>query len=175
MHRARRPHCLRAAVALAATAALPAAARAAEGGLVLTPDPLLLVALMLLFVALVLPVNRLVFMPLLRVLDQREERIAGARKKAEGLERQAAESLARYEQAVRSTRDEADGERRALLERVRAEVARETGAARREAEQRIEQARSEVGAALESARQSLRSEARELARQAASQVLGRAL
>lgn len=176
MHRARRPHCLRAAGAIAAAAALPAVARAAsDEGLVLTPDPPLLLALILFFVALVLPVNRLVFKPLLRVLDLREERIAGARSKAEWLERQAADSLARYEQALRETRDEADGERRERLDQARAEVMRETGAARQEAEQRIEQARAEVGQALASARDALRSEARELARQAASQVLGRAL
>lgn len=166
--------------------ALPASA--AEGGLQLLPElpapiadaigaptgwgTILLIAF---FVFLLFPVNALLFEPLLRVLDQREERIAGTRARAEKLEREAAEILARYERTVAETRAESEQQRRGLLDQVRGEAQGETAAARREAEQRIEQARREVGEALESARSGLRGQAEELARQAASQVLGRAL
>jgi len=165
----------RAALVLGLAVALPVAASAAEGGLVLTPEPALLVALILLFVLLVAPVNALVFKPLLRVLDEREERIAGTRARAAKLEGDASELLARYERSVADTREESERARRALLEEVRAEAQRETAAARGEAESRIEQARREVADSLEGARATLRAEARELARQAAAQVLGRAL
>ena len=157
--------------------ALPATAFAAGGehGLVLVPDPRMLVALIVLFVLLIAPANALVFKPLLRVLDEREARTVGTRSKAERLEQEAAAILLRYETAVRETRDEGERSRRTLLSEVRSEAQREIAAARRDAEGQFERARGEIDAALESARSSLRGEAQELARQAASQVLGRAL
>jgi F-type H+-transporting ATPase subunit b len=154
---------------------VPSLAAAAEGGLVLVPDPRLLLALIAFFVVLIAPANALVFKPLLRVLDERDARIAGIRTKAERLEHEAAAILARYEQAVRETREEGERGRRSLLSEVRAEVQREIAAARRDAEGRLETARGEIAASLESARASLRGQAHDLASQAASQVLGRAL
>jgi F-type H+-transporting ATPase subunit b len=153
----------------------PSLALAAEGGLVLVPDPVLLVALIALFVLLIAPAHALVFKPLLKVLDEREARIAGTRAKADKLEQDAAAVLLRYEQAIQTTREEGERGRRAALTEVREETQREIAAARRDAEGRLEQARGEIDAALSSARESLRSQARELASQAASQVLGRAL
>jgi len=134
-----------------------------------------LIELVVLFCLLIAPVNALVFKPLLRVLEERGERITGTRAKAEKIERDAAAVLARYETSVRETRAESERTRRSLLEEVRGEAQRESAAARRDAEGRIERARSEVAASLDAARGTLRAEAQELARQAASQVLGRAL
>jgi F-type H+-transporting ATPase subunit b len=153
----------------------PSLAAASEGGLVLTPDPVLLVALIALFVLLIAPANALVFKPLLRVLDERDARIAGTRAKAERLEQDAAAVLLRYEQSIHATREESERNRRAVLTQVREETQREIAAARRDAERRLEQARGEIASLLASARDTLRGEARDLARQAASQVLGRAL
>jgi F-type H+-transporting ATPase subunit b len=161
--------------ALLVAAAPLAAAASSEGGLVLVPDPPLLLALIALFVALIAPVNALVFKPLLRVLDEREERIAGTRSHAAKLEGKAEELLARYERSVAETRETSERERRTLLEEVRAEAQRETAAARGEAESRIEASRREVAVALESARETLRGQSADLAREAAAQVLGRAL
>jgi len=176
-------------VALLIAAPLPAFA--AEGGLQLLPElpPFLsgvaaaigapvgwgTLILLLFFPALLVPLNALLFKPLLRLFDEREDRIAGTRARAEKLERNAAETLHRYESALRETREAAELERRGTLDAVRRESHQETAAARGEAEARIESARREVGAALESARSGLRAQAEELARQAASQVLGRAL
>lgn len=177
MNRPHDPH--RSAAPLWAAAlctGLPALARAAsEGGLVLVPRLDLLGALLLLFVLLVIPVNQLLFAPLLRVLDEREDRIGGTRRKAERLEREAATVLERYQGSVREVREEAELARRALLEEVRADVQRETAAARRDAESRIESARAELAGSLDEARASLRAQATQLAREAASRVLGRAL
>ena len=168
-----------------------ASAHAAEGGLVLLPSlPPFMASvaeaigapvgwgtflLLIFFPALLLPLNALLFKPLLRVLDEREAQIEGTRQRAETLERQASETLERYQASVRDTRDTAERERRESLDRVRAEAQGETAAARADAEARIESARREVEVALDSARSGLRGQAEELARQAASQVLGRAL
>jgi F-type H+-transporting ATPase subunit b len=153
----------------------PIAASAAEGGLVLVPQPGLLLTLIAFFVVLIFPVNALVFKPLLRVLDERDARITGTRAKAAKLQGNAAELLAQYEREVAETKDEAERARRGLLEEVRAEVQRETAAARSEAEGRIEQARRDVNESLDGARDSMRAQSQELAREAAARVLGRAI
>lgn len=179
------PACLAAAGLLLA----PALARAAEGGLQLIPDipfagiaeaigapyGFRLVWLMVLFVVLIGPVHQLVFKPLFRVLDAREEKIDGTRARARKLEADAQKILQRYETSVRDTRDEAERERRTLIEQVRAQSQRQAAEARSEAEGVLARARDDVSSALEEARASLRAESRDLARQAASQVLGRAL
>ena len=176
----------------AAILGLAGTAHASEnGGLVLWPDwPRvivapdgtiesvhvgLLVALIVFFFLLVAPVNQFVFKPILKVLDEREERIAGTRARAAQLERQADEVLGRYESSVQAVREEAERERRSLLEAARGDAVGATGEARGEAESEIEQARSEIASALDAARVTLRSQSEELARQAASSVLGRAL
>lgn len=172
-----------------ATLVLPAVSIAAEGGIELLPQipsaaiaealgappGFLLLAMVVFFVLLIAPTNQLLFKPLLKVLDEREEKITGTRARAEQLESEAEEILARYESSVRETREQAESERRGLLEEVRGEAQRETAAARGEAETRIEQARAEIAASVDGARGSLRAQAQELAGQAASQVLGRAL
>jgi F-type H+-transporting ATPase subunit b len=175
--RARRTAGAPAAARLALAAVLliaPGAASASEG-LVLVPNWGILAGLIVLFVLLVIPLNRLLFEPVFRVLDERERKIAGTRARAAQLEREAQESLDRYETAVRAAREESEQGRRALLERARAEALAATGEARAQVEREVETARADIGRALESARAQLREQAQDLASQAASRVLGRAL
>ena len=154
---------------------LLAAPAQAAGDLVLIPDAGLLIALLLLFALLVVPVQVLVFKPIFRILDEREERTNGTRERARKLERDAQAILERYESSVREVREESERERRAALERARGESQQATGGARAESEREIERARAQIGAEYEAARNALRSQSQELARQAASRVLGRAL
>jgi len=142
---------------------------------VLLPELGRIAPLIVLFLVLIPFSNALVLKPLLRVLDEREARIGGTRAKAERLEHDAAEILARYERAVRETREQGERERRTLLTEVRSEAQSEIASARGDAETRLGSARGEITASLEAARGSLRSQAQDLARQAAAQVLGRAL
>jgi len=148
---------------------------ASEGGLVLTPDPTTLVLLVVVFGLLVYPVNQLIFRPIFRVLDERDSKIAGTRRDAERLAREADQVLARYQDSVRDVRADAERERKGALERARADGAARTGAARGDAEREVGRARAEVAAALEEARATLRAESSQLARDVASRVLGRTL
>lgn len=165
---------LRGAAVAASAMALAAPAQAAEN-LVLIPDLPLLLALVVLFALLVVPVQVLVFKPVFRILDEREQRTDGTRERARKLERDAEEILDRYESSVREVREESERERRAALERARDESQQATGGARAESEREIENARAQIAAEYEAARTALRSQSQELARQAASRVLGRAL
>jgi F-type H+-transporting ATPase subunit b len=172
--RARRARTAGAAYLAVAVLLAPPAARAAEG-LVLAPDWTLLAGLVVFFLVLVVPLDRLLFKPVFRVLDEREQRIAGTRARAAQLEREAQESLDRYEASVRAAREESEQARRSMLEGARADALATTGDARAQVEREVETARADIGRALDSARSQLRDQARDLASQAAARVLGRAL
>jgi F-type H+-transporting ATPase subunit b len=152
--------------------ALPA--QAAGDSLEIFPDARIFY-LIVLFVLLIFPVNKLLFHPIFRVLDEREARIEGARKRADQIGAEAEATLARYRSAVRSARDEAESDRKQVLEGARREQAELTGSVRSEAEVEISRARQEVAEALKDARSQLRERAEELAREAATRVLGRSL
>jgi len=171
MHRDPRPGLLAAALAVLLLTA--GTASASEGGIVLWPDLPMLLIMIVLFVLLLVPLNTLLFRPLLRTLDLRVERTLGTRARAEKLGASADEILARYEQAVRDVRAEAEQTRRTELAGARSETSVRTAQARAEAEQEIERARREVASALAESRTRLRAEVEPLAREAASRVLGR--
>lgn len=152
-----------------------AAPAQASGGLVLIPELPILVALVVGFTLLIFPLNKLIFQPLFQVLDQRDEKITGARRRADQLESQANEILERYETSIRDIREEAEAHRRSELDAARAEQQQIAGHARNEALGQVEAARAELNSALRDARESLRRTTAELAREAAAQVLGRSL
>ena len=157
-------------------AALPAAAEEGHGGgheLVLFPEPFELVPLIVLFVVLVPVLDRLLFRPLFRVLDARDERIEGARRRSARLEKDAAAVAERYQSAVSDVRAEADAARKETIDEARRAHAERVGRERYEAEQRLEAAKRELDAALVRAREGLRGEVEGLAREAASRILGR--
>jgi len=154
---------------------LATVASAAEGGLVLTPSVPMLAALIVLFIALIFPVNALLFRPIFAALDAREEKIAGTRARAAKLEQDAEEVLQRYKASVREVREGAEQERRSQLVGAKGEASQQLAGARGEAEREIERARGEIQGELESARSSLRGEAETLAREASARILGRDL
>ena len=171
MHRLSRPGLL--AAALAALLLTAGAASASEGGIVLWPDLRILPIMIGLFAVLLVTLNALLFRPLLRTLDLRVERTAGARASAEKLATRADEILARYEAAVRDVRIEAEQARRAEVAEARSQTFARTAQARADAERQIELAEADIAGALSAARTQLRAEVEPLAREAASRVLGR--
>lgn len=165
------------AVLFAVAAALLAAsdALASEHELVLLPDPKMLGILVVLFGALIVPANALIFRPIFRVLDERNEKIAGTRERANKLSARADAVLRSYEQSVREVRQDAESERKRSLDSTRADAGARMAEARAAAEAEIMRAREGVAAALAEARATLRTEAQDLAQQVAARVLGRAL
>jgi hypothetical protein len=104
---------------IVAVLALCSPAAAAEGELSIFPDGVHLAILIVAFLGLVFPVNALLVRPLLRTLEERAQRIEGARDRAAELSRQADESLARHRSAIEAAGGEAVRERRAALEAAR--------------------------------------------------------
>lgn len=160
------------AVAAAMGVATPALAADA---LVLEPNPPILGALIVGFVLLIFPANQLIFKPIFRALDEREERIQGARNRASQIQRDADGVLSDYETRIREARFDADTARKDAIAAARGEQTTMTAGARSEAEAEIERARAALAGELEDARVQMRADAQELARAAAAQILGRSL
>lgn len=156
-------------------ATIEAGAAQAAGDLVLIPDPQTLLILLVGFVALIFPLNSLLFKPVFAALDARQERIDGARSRSTHLDEEADQVLEQYENAIRQARRESEITRQGQLERAREEQQSVTQAARSEAEGELERARGELAQSLEDARVGLRASAEELAQAAAERVLGRSL
>jgi F-type H+-transporting ATPase subunit b len=165
-----------------AIALLAAAPAAASEGLEIFPDvpsaehPVTaLVVQLVLFALLIWPANRLLWRPLLGVLEQRRDRIAGNRARAEKVAADAEDVLGEYQSSVEHARRSAESDRATRLEGARREQAQLTAEARKAAEAEVAAARETVAAALGRARGELQAAAEQLGREAAARVLGRPL
>lgn len=147
----------------------------AAGGLVLLPDYPMLVTLIILFTLLIMPMNKLIFQPVFRVLDERAAKISGARNRALQLESEADSTMNRYRDAIRGAREGAETARQSQLKETRSEQGALTSDAKAEATAEIARARGEIEASLNDARESLRASSQEIAKIAAEQILGRNL
>ena len=127
------------------------------------------------FVVLIFPLNALMFQPIFRALDERDERIQGARDRSAQLQSEADDVLDRYETAIRDARSQSESERQTALASARDEQTELTTQARGDAEQELERARGELNRSLDEARATLRASADDLATAAAEQILGRSL
>jgi F-type H+-transporting ATPase subunit b len=158
-----------------ATTLVLLASPALASDLELIPVKTVLPIMLIGFVALIFPLNSLLFQPIFRALDARAERIAGARERSEQLQRNADEVLTRYETSIQEARSESEAARQSKLETARAEQVQLTSTARGEAERELESARGEMNQSIEDARTNLRASAEGLAQAAAERVLGRSL
>lgn len=163
------------ALAISAIALAAAPAAASSGGIEIFPQIGPLIVLVVFFAVLIWPANQLLWRPLLRVFDERRERIAGTRARAEKIASEAEDVLSAYQASVERARLGAESERAKILEAARREQGQVTADARRSAEAEVAAAREAVGAAFERARSDLQGAARELGREAAARVLGRPL
>lgn len=162
-------------VALAFALLATGEAQASGDQLVLVPEPAKLIALILLFTALVFPLNALIFQPIFRVMDAREEKTAGTRKRADQIVADADAMLERYEHSIREVRRDAEEARKQTLVHARTDGGAETSRARGHAESEVGRARAEITAALEEARATLKAQSAVLAREVAERALGRPL
>jgi F-type H+-transporting ATPase subunit b len=157
--------------ALTPLSALPAIPLA-SGGVSIDFDKTFLVQ-MVVFALLVLVLRPLLFDPLLKVFEQREERTDGAKAAARAMQEKAGELLRRYENELERVRRAATEER----EKLRAETARAEAQilseARAVALDIVEQGRRKIEAEVNAIRFNLGQQSEVLARDIAARVLGR--
>jgi F-type H+-transporting ATPase subunit b len=126
-----------------------------------------------LFVVLTLILKPVLFDPMLKLFEERERRIDGAKLQARKTDEKSAEALTKYETEMSKARNTANAERdRIRLEGLKKE--REILAAVRAATTKaIEDGKRAVQAEGEQARAALKAEAPAMARDLAARVLGR--
>ena len=127
------------------------------------------------FLLLFLILRKFAWKPLLEAVEAREKRIAESLRKAEEIQKAAAEIAARQEAALAEAYAKAKG----VLDEARAQAddyrKRETDRARGEADAFLDRAKKEISMEENRAREALRREVVEITLEAASQVLGRSV
>jgi F-type H+-transporting ATPase subunit b len=127
----------------------------------------------ILFVILGLLLNKILFQPYLRLLDEREQKTTGAQHDSTELEHEGARLRTQYEEKVAQAHATAAIEREGILRVTREEREKILGQARQEAEQHLTRVRQEIAAALEVDRRLAATEAATIAAEIASKVIGR--
>jgi F-type H+-transporting ATPase subunit b len=138
----------------------------------LVPDGTLVVHIAII-ITMVFVLNRFLFRPVGRILNERETRTRGRTGEARETIQRVKESLTRYENSLRQARAEGYG----LLEQQQAaaygERQRKIAVVRQEVEEQIEQEKDEIHTQAEQARGTLRGEAERVAASISSQLLRR--
>ncbi len=153
--------------------ALPVSANASELNLI--PDAGVVATNVALFLLLIYPVNRLLVQPLLRVLDERAARTAGALEQSRRLADDARATRTDLEARLTEARARGQARRAAILSDGEVQERALLEAAREEASGIVETVRQAVQSELIEARAALQTDSRALAREAATRILGRAL
>jgi F-type H+-transporting ATPase subunit b len=127
------------------------------------------------FLVLWFGLKRLLFDPVLRVLDDRERRTVGEHQAADGLRKAAEVSAATYDQRMAEVRAQLAAESNTTFKAVEAEEQQIVADARAQANAQLAQLREQLGRQASEARPALAAEAQTLARQMLERVLGRAV
>jgi F-type H+-transporting ATPase subunit b len=140
----------------------------------LVPDGTLFVHIAIILV-MIFVLNRTLFRPVNRVIEEREQRTVGRSGEAREVLQRVEENLSRYERSLR----EARAESYRLLEQQQAEASsdrqQKVGVVKKEVGDLIEVEKREIQTQAESARASLEGEARRVAASVSAQILGRAV
>lgn len=139
------------------------------------PDPLQVLLNTLPFLVAVLGMYRIILKPTLDHLLAREAAISGGQDEAASIEAEINARMAAYEAKVAQARGEIAALRAERRAEAQAKYDEIVGAARTEAEGKIEAAVGEITAAKDAAAGQLKTMSGEIADQVAGQVLGRTL
>jgi F-type H+-transporting ATPase subunit b len=128
---------------------------------------------LVLFVGLTLILKPILFDPMLKLFEEREKRIDGAKLQARKIDEKSASALGKYESEMAKARAAASAER----DRIRAEAVKQEqeilAKVRASSQKVLEDGKRAAHAEAERARATLRGEATTMARELASRVLGR--
>jgi F-type H+-transporting ATPase subunit b len=145
---------------------------AAEGGVTVDFDATILVQIALIVVLLVF-LKPLLFDPLMKLFEEREKKIDGAKLQARRMDEKSANALGEYEEAMAKARASAGGERERLKAEGTAHEAEILEAVRKKTEKSMEEGRRKIEVDLAAARAELKRDADALARDVATRILGR--
>jgi F-type H+-transporting ATPase subunit b len=127
----------------------------------------------ILFVVLLLILNKVLFRPYLQLLEERERKTTGAQHDSADLELEGAQLRARYDEKIAQAQAAGYAAKEAILQDGRQQRERIIGEAREQATSTLESARREVAAAMEREKPLAATEAVAVAAEMVSKVLGR--
>lgn len=152
--------------------ALNVIAAADAGSSMLTPDVTLLIVLAL-FIVFVPILNRLLFKPIISVLEERDRLTGGSSTAAKAMELTVEQKLAEFEDGIREARGEGYRAVEARRNAAAADRQARIDAARGEAATKIAAAREQLNVEAAAARSSLDAEFSRVASSISSALLGR--
>ncbi|HEY1372077.1 MAG TPA: ATP synthase F0 subunit B [Candidatus Binatia bacterium] len=117
--------------------------------------------------------NKILFKPFLRLVEEREKRTEGLKAAAAALTAEAERLRADYESAIRQANDEGAAAKEALLEEARRTREQLLTESRAQAAERLSTVRDEIKKEIEQGRAHALRESEDIARQMAEKVLGR--
>lgn len=144
----------------------------AEGAVTVDLDASLFVQLGL-FLVLLFVLKPTLFDPMMKLFEEREKRIEGTRLQASKEDERSAKALAKYEAIVGKARESGAAERDALRQTAVKQEAELMARVRAETAGTLERGRAEIAKESQAAKQQLEADARTLGRDIASRVLGR--
>lgn len=125
------------------------------------------------FLLLMFLLNRLLFRPMFRILEERRERTDGRKRLAEKANAEADSLWEDYQRELQQAKADADRARLELVQQAEAERQRMTEEASAQADKTVSEIRARVRAEAEQARKALRAETEKLADSMAQRILGR--
>jgi F-type H+-transporting ATPase subunit b len=127
------------------------------------------------FIVLMAVLNAILYRPMRNMLKHRKETIDGSHERAQELEAQIDEKMARYEEKLQEAKLQGNQEKNQLRQAAAGEEAKILGEARDEATQRLQVVKDQVAGEAEAAGKKLKTDAETLAGDIATKILGRAL
>lgn len=135
-----------------------------------TSIPIVLFLIILTYV-----LNRTFFRPMQQTLNERDQRIEGARREAEEIRKSSQERIADFDRRMREARREADLRMAEAKNEALNEKSKVVSAQRAEAGKMVAEAQKDLREKTEAARMKLQQQAAEFAHQIASHILNRPL
>lgn len=125
------------------------------------------------FLLLLFILNKLIFQPLVAILDERRAKVKEGALARENAQKTVEESQAQYQLAMINERRKAQAGRLVVLEKVEAERERIIAAARQEAAALVEKSNAEIETQVASAKAALEGETKAIADRIVAAVLSR--
>ena len=117
--------------------------------------------------------NAIIFKPMLKYLEDRENASSGAEEKAKELHNEIEARVAELQEKIQNAQQQASIKRSNAREKLVKNYNDVVHQSRKEADQEVKQAALEIATEQAAARQEIKAQAKEIATQIASQTLGR--
>ncbi len=127
------------------------------------------------FLLLIVILNFLLYKPVLKIIEKRNEKIERSREKVRSLDETIERKMAEYEEKIRQARAEAVLQREAVKEAGTEQGREIIGTVREEISRKLEDFKGQLQKETDEARVSLREQARTIAAEISEKVLGRGI